>query len=224
MTALSTPFPALFTRPRPPCKVQGQPFTTMLVPDRASGEWQEVMATRYYLYQVHTSLTFVHTPSLAAALYLCLVRLLARDYAAAAAAVATCTVDVAFTAEERWLMGRFARAADDCHPDAHAVRLKLTLMVAFSDNKTPWEAHVEMGRYLAKLPHVSAACRLSDDEEVTLQRKESRALASSVRCVDFIVLFIIAVHGVSEDSLVCMAVGSRVAAVQTRWPDAAESS
>ena len=59
------------------------------------------MATRYYLYPVHTSLSFLHTPSLAAALYLVLCRFLSRDYAAAAGVVATCTVDVPFTPEEK---------------------------------------------------------------------------------------------------------------------------
>ena len=47
----------------------------MLVPDRANGDRQQVMETRYYLYPVHTSAAFLHTPSLAAALYLVLARL-----------------------------------------------------------------------------------------------------------------------------------------------------
>ena len=82
------------------------------------------MATRYYLYPVHTSLTFLHTPSLAAARYLILARFLARDYASAAAVAATCTVDVPFTAEEKWLFAKLARAQRDDHPDAQSVRLK----------------------------------------------------------------------------------------------------
>ena len=142
----------------------------MLVPDRANGEWQEVMETRYYLYQVHTSVTFLHTPSLAAALYLVLTRFLARDYSAAAAVISTCTVDIPFTAEEKWIFSKFERGENDCHPDAHACRLKLSLMVSYSDNKTPWEAHREMGAYLAKLPHVSSACRLTDNEEIAVLR------------------------------------------------------
>ena len=100
-------------------RVRGFPFSTMLVPDRANGEWQEVMETRYYLYQVHTSMTFLHTPSLAAALYLVLARFLARDYAAAAAVISTCTVDIPFTAEEKWIFSKFERGKDDAHPDAH---------------------------------------------------------------------------------------------------------
>mmetsp|Transcript_2150 Transcript_2150/g.2909 ORF Transcript_2150/g.2909 Transcript_2150/m.2909 type:complete len:4480 (+) Transcript_2150:77-13516(+) len=151
-------------------KVKGEPFSTMMVPDRANSDWQEIMSTRYYLYQVHTSLSFLRTPSLAAALYLCLCRFLARDFSSAAAVVTTCTVDVPFSGEEAWIMGKFDRAADDQHPDAHAVRLKLSLMVAFSDNKVPWEVHQEMNRYLAKLPHVSTTCRLSDDEEISVLR------------------------------------------------------
>ena len=47
----------------------------------------------------------------------------------------------------------------DNHPDAHACRLKLNLAVLYSDNKTPWEMHIELDRYLGKLAHVSAECR-----------------------------------------------------------------
>ena len=98
--------------------------------DRASSEWQEVMSTRYYLLPVHTSLSFAHTPSLAAALYLALCRFLARDYGAACAVVGTCTVDVPLTGEEKWVLGLFKRGEADCHPDAHALRIKLSLMAS----------------------------------------------------------------------------------------------
>ena len=42
--------------------------------ERASLAWQGAMETRYFLYTVHTSRTFVHAPTLAARLYLALVR------------------------------------------------------------------------------------------------------------------------------------------------------
>ena len=119
------------------------------------------MATRYYLYPVHTSLTFLHTPSLAAALYLILARFLARDYASAAAVAATCTVDVPFTAEEKWLFAKLARAQRDDHPDAHAVRLKVGQEIrwpreplAYSRTPTPcasrWE--IRLLRAVGPLP------------------------------------------------------------------------
>jgi hypothetical protein len=49
--------------------------------------------------------------------------------------------------------------------DAHACRVKLGLAVVFSNNKCKWEMKDELDRYLAKLAHVSAACRLSEEEE-----------------------------------------------------------
>lgn len=79
-----------------------------------------------------------------------------------------CSVDVPFTAEEAWVWGQFERTVDDAHPDAHAVRLKLALAVQYSrsSNKVKWEQHREMDRYLAKLGHVTASCRLTYEEEL----------------------------------------------------------
>ena len=79
-----------------------------------------------------------------------------------------CSVDVPFTAEEAWVWGQFERSIDDAHPDAHAVRLKLALAVQYSrsSNKVKWEQHREMDRYLAKLGHVTASCRLTYEEEL----------------------------------------------------------
>ena len=61
-------------------KIRGDPRTVGLVFDRASLGWQEVMEQRFYLYPVHTSNTFLltHGGSLAATLYLLLLRVLGR--------------------------------------------------------------------------------------------------------------------------------------------------
>jgi len=40
----------------------------------------------------------------------------------------------------RWIFDKLGqRCEQDAHPDAHALRLKLSLMVAYSDNKPKWE-------------------------------------------------------------------------------------
>ena len=151
---------------RPP--VGGEPWSTMMVFDRASLGWQQAMETRYYLYPVHTSRTFLSPPTLAASLYLILLRLLHRAYGQAFKETEACSVDVPFTAEEAWVWGQFERTLDDAHPDAHAVRLKLSLAVQYSrqSNKLKWEQHKEVDRYMAKLAHVAAACRLTYEEEL----------------------------------------------------------
>ena len=72
-------------------QIQGAPFSTLLRAERASLAWQGAMETRYFIYSVHTSRTFVHAPTLAARLYLALVRLLTRQYELAATLLAACT-------------------------------------------------------------------------------------------------------------------------------------
>ena len=73
-------------------------------------------------------------------------------------------MDVDFTAAEAWVFRQFYNI-EDKHPNAHAIRLKLSLAMQFSDNKVEWDASNEYNSYLIKLSHVSAACRLSQEEE-----------------------------------------------------------
>ena len=54
------------------------------------------METRYYLYPVHTSRTFLHMPTLAASFYLILLRLLGRNYSDAFKLTEACTVSCMF--------------------------------------------------------------------------------------------------------------------------------
>ena len=56
----------------------------------------------------------------------------------------------------------------DLHPDAHACRLKISLVLLDSPVSVPWDLTTEMQRYIRKLTHVSAGCRLSHDEELML--------------------------------------------------------
>src|SRR5690606_9864250 len=60
--------------------IASAPFSTELVLDRTDKEWSEALDTKYYLYPVHVSLSFMFTPTLASALYLLLLRFLHREY------------------------------------------------------------------------------------------------------------------------------------------------
>jgi hypothetical protein len=42
-------------------EIEGVAFSTEIICDRASMGWQQVMDTRYYLYPLHTSRSFLHT-------------------------------------------------------------------------------------------------------------------------------------------------------------------
>ncbi|OQR84514.1 hypothetical protein ACHHYP_13291 [Achlya hypogyna] len=146
--------------------VQGAPFSTVVVPNRASAGWQQVMETRYYLYPVHASQTMVLTPSLSSTLYLILLALMARDYPRAAAYIATCHVDVDFTDEEAWIFNQIEKTLADRHPAACACRVRLALAVQYSDNKCPWRVADELHVVASSTAHVPVDCRLNWQEEL----------------------------------------------------------
>jgi hypothetical protein len=145
-------------------KVKRCPFSTDLVLDR-SEEWSKRVKTRFYVYPVHASSAFVLTPNLASALYLVVLRLLARDYERVSRLIASCATDTAFSDEERWMMKMVGQSMDDSHPDAHAVRLRLSIVCKECEEPVSWDAGKDKDSYFKKYSHVSAACRLTADEE-----------------------------------------------------------
>ncbi|KDO28986.1 hypothetical protein SPRG_20090 [Saprolegnia parasitica CBS 223.65] len=146
--------------------VQGVPFSTVVVPNRASAGWQQVMETRYYLYPVHASQTFVLTPSLSSTLYLILLALMNRQYKSAAQYIATCHVDVPFTDEEQWIFNQIEKTLQDRHPDACACRVRLALAIQYSENKCSWRLADELHVVSTSVAHVQAECRLNAQEEL----------------------------------------------------------
>lgn len=56
----------------------------------------------------------------------------------------------------------------DAHPNAHACRCKISLVTIDSPVTCPWKIHKELAKYISKLSHVSATCRLNEDEEKQL--------------------------------------------------------
>jgi thiol-disulfide isomerase/thioredoxin len=148
---------------RPPKK--GEPFSTEVVFNRISGEWEDVMVNqRTFIYPVHASYTYFETRNLESVIYLMLLRFVNRDYEGSFRLITSLCVDVDFTAAEAWVFRQIYNI-EDKHPNAHAIRLKLSLALQFSDNKVEWDAMNEYNSYLIKLSHVSAACRLSIEEE-----------------------------------------------------------
>jgi len=155
--------------------VRGRPFNTDILCDRGSFAWLQTMDTRYYLYNIHTSSTFLISQELSASIYLVHLKLLKREYKEAFRLAPTCTVDIPFTPDEGFIWGQLSSSMDDQHPDAHACRLKLSLAIMFAKNhiRAPWEVHLEYDRYLSKLPRVSADCRLTKEEELKILKMTS---------------------------------------------------
>jgi hypothetical protein len=206
-----------FVRP----KVRNQPFATTIALDRSRDGWMSHVRTRFYMYDVHvsgsflvskvssfmyryilrescsqfdslplTSLTippymydFLVSKSLAARLYLVLMRLMARDYVACSRLISACATDTPFDGEERWLMSLVKESADDWHPDAHACRLRLALICLecgetqlLADEWKVEKNNQELlsidldGYFVQKNNHVSASCRLLPEDEADLMR------------------------------------------------------
>jgi len=150
-------------------KEQGAPFGTHLIFNRSSEAWREVFSnTRCFLYPVHATRAFLMPRSLDALLYLVLLYFYARAYGTAHRWATSVAVDVPFGATEHWVFRQFFQVRDG-HPDAHALRLRLLIAVRFSEDAQcldGWEAHEELDAYLRKVPHVTAGCALTLQEEM----------------------------------------------------------
>ena len=164
-------------------QVRNQPFATAIALDRSRDGWMSHVRTRFYMYDVHVSGSFLVSKSLAARLYLVLMRLMSRDYVACARLISACATDTPFDGEERWLMSLVKESADDWHPDAHACRLRLALICLecgetqlladeWKVDKNDQElVSVDLdGYFIQKNNHVSASCRLLPEDEADLMR------------------------------------------------------
>jgi len=148
--------------------VHSAPFSTQLVLDRKDQAWIAATAQRYFLYPVHVSLSFLMSKGIDSALYLLLLRLYNRDYAAVFRLADSIATDTAFSLAGRTIFSAIAGANDDWHPDAHACRLKIAIVTVDSGVELPFDVTLQAARYAVKLSHVSAACRLSLEEELQL--------------------------------------------------------
>ena len=146
-----------------------RPFSTELVLDRLSESWAANASTSYFTFGVHASGAFLTPPTLGSALYLLVLRLMARDYAGASALFSSISTDSELTAEESQIFDVLGEL-NAGSPDFHAVRAKIMLTQADAPTVIPWDVRQEQAFYASKLSHVSARCRLSDEEErISLQ-------------------------------------------------------
>lgn len=152
--------------------VSNQPFSTWLVLDRANADWHNALSQRYFLYPVHVSLSFLMSKGIDSGLYLLLLRFFHRDYLQVFRLADSIATDTAFSPAGLRIFHALALANDDFHPNAHACRLKISLVTMDSGVKLPWDLTLQMCRYVTKLSHVSAGCRISLEEELQLLESE----------------------------------------------------
>ena len=156
-----------------PCRLthQDEPLHTQLILARHAPGWASTLwpTARHYLYAVHRSRSYLTPPSLAASLYLLVLRWIARDFESACALAPSCVTDAAFTAEEAALWQLLAEFDADTEPAAHALRLRLHLGSRTCPNlRCPWDPARELVLYLTKLEYMPQACRLAAEDELTL--------------------------------------------------------
>merc|ERR1711871_895079 len=78
-------------------KILTRPLSTLLVTSLRKEEWE----TRHFIYTVHSSGTFLITKTLAASLYLAVLRIHSRQYVQAARVISECHKDSELTEEEK---------------------------------------------------------------------------------------------------------------------------
>ena len=145
-------------------------FGTDTVLDRWDHDWTKnanAGGGGHYVYPVHGSHATMAAASLPAALYLTLLRFLARRYSDVCKLADLCVSEAHPTPEEAQLWRAFSGVANDPSPDACAARLRLSV-AAFgtpAELLLPWRVEPELAQYVAAWRHVSANCRLTADEE-----------------------------------------------------------
>ena len=158
--------------PRRP-QIGDEPFSTFIVLNRS----ELPPAERFFLYPIHVSISFLMTKGINSALYLMLLRFLHRDYDEVFRLADSVATDTQLNAEGLTIFNAFKRVLDDWHPDAHAGRLKISLVTMDSGMPQPWDLTKECALYIAKLDCISSSCRLALTEE--LQLLDSSSVATS---------------------------------------------
>jgi len=148
--------------------IRSEPFSTEIMFDRTNRAWLNNCEVRHYLYPVHLSRGFLFTPTFASTLYLLLLRMMHRRYDEVFRMFELCTTDAKLTAEEQQIFDQFEQVTRDYHPDAHACRLRMQLMTAETPLANLVDSSRELENYIRKEHLVSAECRLSLQEQISL--------------------------------------------------------
>jgi hypothetical protein len=152
--------------------VNGSHLSVQVILDRRNQEWiDNIGEVRCYLYPVHNSRSFLVTPSLASSMYLMVMYFITGSYQNVFKMVESC-VSEELSPEEKQIFDQLEFLGNDHHPDAHACRLKLSVVTVGlggdDSMRCPWSVAEEMEHYCKKHPYVSSACRLTTEEELLL--------------------------------------------------------
>eukprot|EP00439_Symbiodinium_sp_Y106_P063482 s1679_g9.t2 len=134
---------------------------------RGREEWlQNLDGPRHYRYDVHFSQMFIFTPTLAAGLYFLLCRFMTWHFAEAVSMAETITE--VCTEEEKQLWDAMKALEPDCHADAIACRLHLSMAISPYAVSLPWSTAGQFLEYTRKRHLVSTSCALSLKQELAV--------------------------------------------------------
>ena len=142
--------------------------------DRSNRDWlRSIGNAPAYLYAVHVGLLTLGAPTFASGLYLLLMRWLSRQHQATFRMASCCVSDTPLSAEEAQIFNQFGALSHDVEPDAHAIRLKISLVTRCTAHGAHasarlWVLRDEYASYVRKFRYISALCRLSIAEELCL--------------------------------------------------------
>eukprot|EP01060_Flectonema_neradi_P006280 TRINITY_DN1420_c0_g1_i1.p1 TRINITY_DN1420_c0_g1~~TRINITY_DN1420_c0_g1_i1.p1 ORF type:complete len:4698 (+),score=1051.93 TRINITY_DN1420_c0_g1_i1:123-14216(+) len=140
------------------------PFSTEVVIGRSDSKWLDKLDTKYYLYPVHVSLSFMFTPTFASALYLLYLRLLYRDYEEVFRIATTIGTDTSLSKEEEQIFNRYS--VNDAHPNILACFIKIGLLMNDGPVNCQWYMPKITAMMLVRQSKVSTSCKLSTKEEL----------------------------------------------------------
>ena len=157
--------PSIAKPTRPPCPGG---FSTKVLLNRNDEDWLQGLGdVRHYMYPVHLTREFLFASTLAQSMYMMLMRCLNRQYEKAFHMLDSCINDMTLTGEEQQIFDQLEFLGTDWHPNAAAVRLKIYFATMGCQDVMPYpyDLRDEMAAYVSRRSLVSAACRLTLEEE-----------------------------------------------------------
>jgi hypothetical protein len=106
-------------------------------------------------------------------------RFLHRDYAEVFRLGDSIATDTKFSSEGQDIFAGFKNSNDDWAPDAHACRMKISLVTIDSGTESPWNLTLECSKYITKLEQVSSSCKLALQEELQLLESDKVCKSTS---------------------------------------------
>ena len=140
--------------------------------------WLQTFKVRVFVYKIHESRLFCEMPSLAASFLWAFLQCADRRYTQAAQTIDCMSSDEWFTPTELFLCRQFIQLYTEQIVTDAFMSLMMKMRLKFKDSPEVGRWTLPCGSLVATSAHIPAACRISHEEELWLEKKE---LTSSIR-------------------------------------------